>query len=125
MANHEDSLATQRCQDGSGQMRCPCKKQLGLPGPQRGESATLVTHQEIARVWKFGDIRSFGLNQAGSSTFLPDTELFLVFFFKLSIGSDIEKVSPWIMLQAQLKISQIAYFSCGLVTRHTKKDGVK
>jgi hypothetical protein len=37
----------------------------------------VVTHQEIARVWKFGDICRFGLNQAGFSIYFPGTKLFL------------------------------------------------
>lgn len=48
-----------------------------LPACESAALLLLVTHHEIARVLKFGDIWSFSLNQAAFGISFPGIELFL------------------------------------------------
>lgn len=59
------------------------RKQPGPPGSQPASQQPWllpVTHHEIARVWKFGDIWSFNLNKAAFGISPPGMELFLGIF---------------------------------------------
>lgn len=116
----------QRCQDGNWLMKCSCRKQprpLGTEPLSQQPWLLLVTHHEIARVWKLGDIWSFNFNKAAFGISLPGMELFLgIFSNLLYIGNSIGKPLNWILLKTQLEIPRLAHMSDGLMCIHTKKD---
>lgn len=74
---------TGQCQSGSWLIKCSRKKQpqpLGSQPVSQQPRLRLATHHKTARVWKVGDIWSFGLNQAASGITFPGMELILGVF---------------------------------------------